>query len=309
MIAELAMLFSGIALLAYCSERGVEHAASIATTFGVPTLVVGVILVSVGTDLPELTNSIVSSAMGHGDLNVGDSLGSCLAQISLVMGLVGVVVGELKIDREEILELGRGELMGLLLATFFSKSNYISRLDAALLIFGYFLLLIALRHYLLKNYRQQKAQSISGVHRHLLMFFIYMAGVALGSYLTITSAIALSKEIAIPEYIVGFFAIAIGTSLPELAVDITAARKKQYALAIGDIIGSNIVDSTLSIAIGPLISPVSISGGLAFATGVWAFIVSLIVLLTLGLRGRLDQKAGVFFIAIYLSSYALIFMT
>jgi len=141
------------------------------------------------------------------------------------------------------------------------------------------------------------------------MFFIYMTGVALGSYLTITSAITLSKEIAIPEYIIGFFAIAIGTSLPELVVDITAARKGQYALAIGDVIGSNIVDSTLSIAIGPLISPVSISGGLAFETGVWTFIVSLVVLLTLGFRRRLDRKIGIFFIAIYLSSYALIFMS
>ncbi|MGQ9479398.1 MAG: hypothetical protein ACUVQ0_05175 [Thermoproteota archaeon] len=100
----------------------------------------------------------------------------------------------------------------------------------------------------------------------------------------------------------------MGTSLPELIVDITAIRKKEYAIALGDIIGSNIVDSTLSMAVGPLITPISFDGGSAVITGVWAFLVSLIVLLLLGLKGELNVRMGVFFIALYLLSYSMLFI-
>ncbi|MEM2930680.1 MAG: hypothetical protein QW797_07480 [Thermoproteota archaeon] len=307
MLLELLTLVSGIFILAYCSEHGVSHAASFATTAGIPRIVVGVVIVSIGTDLPELVNSIFSSAMGHGDINVGDSLGSCLGQISLILGLVGIVSGGFKVDREEVLELGRSELMGLLLAIFISKSGFISRVDALLLIGGYVLLIIASRHYLLKNYKEQNFAS-GKAFKHLLMFFIYLAGVGVGSYMVVNAAILLSSELHVLEYLISFFVLAIGTSLPELVVDITAARKKEYAIALGDIIGSNIVDSTLSIAAGPLIAPISFNGSLAFITGLWAFLVSLIVLLILGLKREMSPRMGVFFIILYLLSYSLLFI-
>jgi cation:H+ antiporter len=308
MIVELAALSLGIVLLAYCSERGVDHAVHIAETFGIPTIIVGILVVSVGTDLPEIANSILASLVGHGDINVGDSLGSCLTQISLVLGLVGILSETIVVDKEEILELGRSELMGLLLAIFVSKTGYISREDAALLLFGYILLVVALRHYLLKNHQAPEKKVGPRSYTHVAMLFIFMAGIALGSYLVVTSVISLSKDLSIPEYMISFFVVAIGTSLPELVVDITAARRKEYALAIGDIIGSNIVDSTLSIGIGPLISPVYLSGGLVSITGLWTLIVSLIVIATLWLMGRLNRRIGIVFVVLYLLSYAILLM-
>jgi len=306
MIFELVALLFGIILLAYCSERGVDHATGLAEALGVPTIVIGAIVVSMGTDLPEIANSVISSAMGHGDINVGDSLGSCLAQISLVMGVIGLVSGGFSVDKEEILELGRAELMGLLLAAFVVRGTQISRLDAALLIAGYVLLVISMRHYLLRNYQRQEPSHQQGISRRLLMLFLFMAGVGLGSYVTIVSVVSLSKQLLVPEYLISFFILAIGTSLPELVVDITAVRKGQYGLAIGDIIGSNVIDSTLSIGVGPLIFPTHLSSGLPFTTAVWTLAVSLAVILTLGLRGKLDRRASFFFIALYALSYLLV---
>jgi len=147
-----------------------------------------------------------------------------------------------------------------------------------------------------------------GTYAHLAMLFIYMAGIALGSYMVINSIIYLSKELFIPEYMISFFALAIGTSLPELVVDITSVRRKEYSLAIGDIIGSNVIDATLSIGIGPLITPTAISGELATVTGVWAFIVSLIAILAIGIMGKHDRKMGILFIALYLLSYVVLFV-
>jgi cation:H+ antiporter len=96
--------------------------------------------------------------------------------------------------------------------------------------------------------------------------------------------------------------------LPELAVDLTAVRRKQYEIAIGDAIGSCIVDAGLSIGIGPLIFPVTVSARLAETTGLYALLASIAVLLVLALRQKLDRKAGVFFIVLYGLSYSTLFV-
>jgi len=307
MLVEILVLVFGMGMLAYCSGKAVDHAISLATAFGVSTIIIGVLVVSVGTDLPEIVNSIISSSMGHGDINVGDSIGSSLAQISLVLGLVGVMSGGFPVNREDILELGRSTLMGLLLAILVFRSDYISRVDAAILVVGYLLLMVAMRHYLLKNNKEEMPPKAGSIFRHLTMLFVFMAGVGLGSYLLVTSVISISRALLIPEYIISFFGVAIGTSLPELVVDLAAVRKKEYELAIGDVIGSCIVDSTMSIGIGALFSPVAISGEMAFLSSIWTFVVSLIVFLALWAARKMDKRMGLFFITLYLASYAILF--
>ncbi len=119
----------------------------------------------------------------------------------------------------------------------------------------------------------------------------------------IQSVIALSAVFQISEYLISFFVVAIGTSLPELVVDLTAIRRQQYKLAMGDIIGSCIFDALFSIGIGPLISPIIVSGELATITGLYAIFGSIMVILTLALREKVDRISGAFFIFLYLLSY------
>jgi len=131
-------------------------------------------------------------------------------------------------------------------------------------------------------------------------------GVAIGAYIVIQSVIALSAVFQISEYLISFFLVAIGTSLPELVVDLTAVRRQQYKLAMGDIIGSCIFDACLSIGIGPLISPITVSGELATITGLYAIFGSIMVILTLALREKVDGISGAFFIFLYLLSYLIL---
>ena len=93
--------------------------------------------------------------------------------------------------------------------------------------------------------------------------------------------------------------MSIGTSLPELAVDLTAIRRKQYEVSIGDIVGSCVVDASFSICIGQLFFPKKISASLAQTTVLYTFVASLFVISILALRKKLDKKAGVLFIAVY----------
>ena len=141
---------------------------------------------------------------------------------------------------------------------------------------------------------------------HLMLAILGFIGVAVGSYIVISSVIALSAVLGVPEYFISFFVVAIGTSLPELVVDLTAIRKKQYEIAIGDAIGSSIIDAGFSIGIGPLIvGKIAVSGRLAETTGLYALLCSFIVISILALRQKLDAKTGVLFIVLYFLAYAM----
>lgn len=143
---------------------------------------------------------------------------------------------------------------------------------------------------------------------HLVVAILGFIGVAVGSFIVIESVITMSAVLGVPEYFISFFVVAIGTSLPELVVDLTAVRRKQYEIAIGDAVGSCLVDAGFSIGIGPLFfGKIIVSGRLAETTGLYALLGSIIVISTLALRERLDKKAGVFFIVLYLFSYATLF--
>ncbi len=143
---------------------------------------------------------------------------------------------------------------------------------------------------------------------HLTIAVLAFFGVAISSILIIQSIIILSSALNVHEYIISFFIMGIGTSLPELTVSINALKKKHYNLAIGNIVGSCIVDSTVSIAIGPLLFPQRVSVELAIPTILYTICASIIVITVVSLRGKMDKKAGVLFISLYFGSYVLLFL-
>jgi cation:H+ antiporter len=305
-IIGVSVLIGGIALLAYSSDKAVEHSVRIASGLRVSPLIIGLFVVSLGTDLPEILNSVISSGVGHGDINVGDSFGSVLAQMTLVLGLVALVGRTIKVKREEILVLGACEFLTLIASISMVEKGYISRMNAFFLVASWPILMVIIKSVIKKEYT--KARNDPKLPRHLLLAIIFYVGVAVGSYLLVNSVIVLSAETHVPEYFISFFVVAIGTSLPELAVDLAAVRKKQYDLAIGDAIGSSIIDAGFSIGIGPLLFPTVVSGRLAETTGLYALIASIAVILIIALRRKLDKKTGMFCLILYGISYAAIFL-
>ncbi|MCW4021307.1 MAG: hypothetical protein NWF14_08785, partial [Candidatus Bathyarchaeota archaeon] len=276
-------------------------------------LLIGLVLVSIGTDLPEIANSIASSALGHGDINVGDSLGSVLTQMTLVFGLLPFLGGIFKVKRKEVAVIGACEVLALIIAVSIAEKGYISRMNALFLVASWPVFLLLIRSATAKNAKEKEhlVALTDGSHRHHLHHWVLailgFMGVAVGAYVVIQSVITLSAILRIPEYLISFFLLAMGTSLPEVVVDLTAVRKKQYELAIGDGIGSCIVDASLSIGIGPLlIGKIKVSGGLVTITGLYAMLVCIVIILTLVLREKVDKKAGVLSLFLYLLSYALL---
>jgi len=299
-------LIIGLAVLALSSDKAVTHSLKIASAWGVSPLMMGLLLGSVGTDLPEIANSITACAVGHGDIDVGDSLGSVLTQITLVLGLVSFMGGTFRVKRKEIAVIGACQILALIFAVSIVEKGYFTRLNALFLVASWPLFMLIGRGYVAgKVVEDELAVERLGrrLSRDLIIALLAFAGVAIGAYVVVRSVITLSEAYALPEYLVSFFVLSIGTSLPELVVEVTAIRKREYEFAIGDAIGSCIVDASLSIGIGQLLFPTSVSGGLATVTGTYAIFASMAVLAVLALRQKLDRKSGLMFIAIYLMSY------
>ena len=301
-------LVAGITLMTISSDKAVEHSIVVAYSLGVSPLLVGLILVSFGTDLPEIVNSIIASSLGHGNINVGDSIGSVLTQLTLVLGLLPFLGKTFKVKKSEIAVLGACEVLSLLLAASILEKGFVSRIDALLLVSSWFVYMIISRFTVKRSRKREhkKEPPKRNTFRHLFFAMLGFIGVTVGAYIVVESVLSISSLFKISEYIVSFFLVAIGTSLPELAVDLTAIRKKEYELAVGDAIGSCIMDASFSIGIGLLLFPQSISGELATITTIYTILASVIAVLTLTLRGKLDKKSGALFLVIYALSYLLI---
>jgi len=289
-------------LLVYASDKAVVHSVLFAKRFKIPPIVIGLILASIGTDLPEITNSIFSSAFGHGDINIGDSLGSALTQITLILGLLPIILGSFKIKRKDILLIGACELLALSTALFVMSRGYFTRFSALVLLLAWFVLMWIC----VKTVKNKEGKiNLDNIHakKHLFFSLLAFVGVAIASYITVKSTIILATFLKIPEYLLSFFALSIGTSLPELAVDLAAIRKKQYSFAIGDLIGSSIVDATFSIGIGQLLFPTAFSRQLILTSGFYTLIASAIILALLFTRKRLDKLVGIIGIVLYIIAY------
>ncbi len=311
-VFPLAVLVAGVVLLTLSSNKAVEHSVFLASALGFSSLMVGLVLASIGTDFPEIANSIVSCYSGHGDIDLGDSMGSVLTQITLVLGLVAFLGRKFEVKRHEILVIGSFEVLALGLAFAVALTGF-TRVKAALLIAFFPLSIILIRKIAARDIVKKRTgarQPERHVFFHLAIALLGFAGVAVGALAVVQSVIMLARELAVAEFFISFFVLAIGTSLPELVVDLTAIRKKQYELAIGDIVGSCIVDATVSISVGQLIFPTPVfvePSGRSVLLIAYAMLASVLVILTLALREKVDRIASLVFFGVYAFSFVLLY--
>ncbi len=312
LVLAIFMLLGGLSLIIFCSVKAVKHSAILAAALGISPLFIGVALVSIGTDISEIFNSIVACALGHGDIDVGDSVGSDLTQLTLVFGILPLVSGVFYVHRKDVIILGACEVLSLIVIFTVVEKGYFSRLDAILMIGS-----LGIYIWLVYNTNKQsildridmieKIKAPRSKKFHLFIAAIAFGGVTISSFLIVESVVIISSFLNVHEYIISFFIVAVGTSLPELAVDINALRLKHHEIAIGDIIGSCIVDSTLSIGIGQALFPQEVTASLAVPTVLYTLIASFIVITIVAVRKKVDRKAGLVFILIYLASYYFLF--
>lgn len=309
------MFLTGLGALLYLSPYVVKYASKLGEVLNISPIIIGIIAIAVGTSIPEISSSITSSLMGHGDINVGDAIGSSLSQITLILGLSVLVSGTIRTEsRKNLLILGSGVMISSIFAYSIIEKGYISRLNGVLLIFTYVALYYIITNSVTKKEyigQEEEKPGESFVFKtfwkkYALFLGLSLGGIIIGSLLLVSSVISLSEIIGIPKYLVSFVAVGLGTSLPELFVAVSAIKKQADEVLIGDILGSNITDLTLSLGIGPLINPNVIESNLIIPTGSYLILASLIVIVIFSINKKIDRKTGVLLLLLYLLSFVLI---
>lgn len=305
LVFVLAMVL-GFATTVFASRKAVGHARLLAEATAVSPFIVGITLFAIGTDLPEIANSVIASVSDHGDINVGDSVGSAVTQITLVLGLLPLVVGAFVVGRGRVGRTGLITVGSLLVAAALFADGHFSRVDSVILIAGWLGGSVFIWRGLPPAAEPVMRVPARKAGRHALIALMMLALVGAGAAAAVWGLVGIADSLDVPEYTLAFVVAAIGTSLPELVVDITALRAGATDLAVGDVFGSSFVDSTLSMAVGPLLAPTAITASLAVRGAlIGAGMVGAVALLLTVSRHH-NRVTGLACMALWLLAYVLL---
>ncbi|MFA4946347.1 MAG: hypothetical protein WC607_02275 [Candidatus Micrarchaeia archaeon] len=300
---ELATLLVGVAFLSKSAELVVEHAERLARFLGIGQLAVGFLLVSTLTTLPELSVSVISSSAGEGAIAAGNAFGSIVCNILLILGLGGVLYG-FKVNRADARDAGLTLLVTTVLALYMLFSSAV-RGEAIGFGEGVLLLLVFVLYALVILRREPAASSKETVSREeAVRSFLFFAGgifvVLFSASVVVGAAVALAASAGIAESFIGATIIALGTSLPELSIVLSAFKAKRYGLGLGNVIGANMLNATLVLGAAAIISPLSVLALPVFTSVLlFAVLASVALLYAVAVGGRVGRRGGAAFLALY----------
>ena len=297
LVLAIILLIIGFALLTTGADYFIENSASFAEEKGISPHVVGVTIVAFGTSLPELLVSIISSLNGYNDLALGNIVGSNISNIGLVLAVsTFIFYYVLKTDISPDEDANNDSyvmVLAVLLLFFFSIDKSISQMEGLI----FFSLYIFYIFWLYKRTKGENSDSDESKTSYLLLVG-GLIGLLAGAQLTVDSAVAIALAIGIPEIVVGLSVVAVGTSLPELAGTVSAARMGHKEIAVGNVIGSNIANIFLVMGVLSLINPISVED---FVVEQTLPLLILLTIVTFGLiRIPLNRLSGSLLFAFFL---------
>jgi len=260
MLLAAGSIIFGFIVLIWSADLFVAGAASIAENFGLSPILIGLTIVSLGTSAPEVLVALTASISGAGSLAIGNAIGSNIANIALVLG-VTILVAPLMVHEQCM----RKEIPVLLGATIL---GYILIFDGVLSAFDGWLLISVMVFFIVQLVRTQGAvaegvcaggeeDSLPHLPRNRAWFY-FIAGLALliiSSKVLVWGAVKAAEQLGVSELVIGLTVVAIGTSLPELAATITSAMRGHTEIALGNIIGSNLFNLLVVMAIPGIVAP------------------------------------------------------
>jgi len=313
-LATLAVL-AGFLVLVWSADRFVTAASATARLFGVQPLVVGIVVVGLGTSAPEMVVSGVAAWMGNSDIAVGNALGSNITNIGLILGLTAVLYPlhvRSRIIKRELPLLW----VVMILALGLMLDGDLSRLDGLLLLSG----MAALLAWSLMEARSQRFDVLAAQfsaeletdmsrRRALLWLVLGLALLVESSRLLVWGAVSIAHALGVSDLLVGLTIMAVGTSLPELAACIVAARKREHDIALGNVLGSNMFNLLAVMSIPGLVSPARFDpAALHRDFPVMALLTALLLLFasnfTLRREGVVTRREGTILLLVYVAYMA-----
>ncbi len=307
-------LVLGLALTLYGANILTDGASALAKRLGVSEFVIGLTVVAIGTSMPELVIGVMSAARGNGDVAIGNILGSNVINVLFILGITAVIKPVSLTEGNVRRDIPFGFLAALIL--FFCCSDRL--LDGAgedvlsrsegLVMLGFFAVFMFYSFSIAgentgggEPAKSEAAPAKTGTGKSLLMIGVGLAGLVVGGDLFLNNSVRLARSWGMSESVIAVTLMAGGTSLPELSSALVAALKNKPGLALGNILGSNVLNVFLILGLSAAVRPLAV-GGIApedFAVLLLSMLLLFIVAFTF--RGRrIDRKEGVFFVVIYI---------
>ena len=304
------LLLSGFVLLILGGHWLLKASVGLSLRLMIPRIIIGMTVVSFATSAPELIVSLNSALEGHADIALGNVIGSNIANLGLVLGIVtilstiGVEKSFYKTDWPVMM------LASIMLYVFIAFDGVLERYEGIILLVSLIVFLV----YLLKF--QEKAVVVDEIVVQkemsipVILIFLVLGGVGLwgGSELLIKGAVNLANDFGVSERVIGVTIISIGTSIPELAASIIAIIKKEKAISLGNLIGSNIFNILAVLGITSIITPITVQDNhLLTSDIIWMLVLALMVfpLVFIPTKMKLSWKEGIILLGFYVVFIAL----
>lgn len=296
-LTQFTILFVFLFVLARSSQFVVASAVKLSRFFRIGEMTVGFILLSLSTTLPELSVSIISSSANESALAVGNAIGSNIADICIVLGLC-TFVGVIHVKKKEMLSISRILVATSIIVIVLMMTTKLDRLDGLILV-----AVFALYIYFL--WKEKIAIEMPGevtrseAQGAFLLFGIGIAGVIISSGFVVDSAIKISNALNLTRSFIGATLVAVGTSLPELAISATAVARRHASLALGDVVGACMINLTLVLGVAALINPPNINMSMFNVLAGFLLITNIALWYILQTRRQLSREHGAFLLSIY----------
>lgn len=290
------MLVLGFVLLIKGADFFVEASSSVARMLRVPSIIIGLTIVAFGTSAPELAVSTTASLAGNNEIAVGNVIGSNIFNLLVVLGACGAIHAmKVRLRWDFIASI----VAGMILLLMIFGDLYLSRLEAFILL-GLFagFLILTVRDALINRVEAEENQSALSP----LWCVIYIVGgltaIVWGGDLVVDSASEIALNFGLSQTLVGLTVVALGTSLPELVTSVVASRKGENGLALGNVIGSNIFNIVMVLAMSAAVKPIAVNR-FAVIDAACLVVFSLITLLLCKSRERLSRPEGLTMLSLY----------
>jgi len=291
------------------TELVIRGALNIANHFELSQVFVGVAVLAIGTDLPEMVIAINASiqnvlqGFNTSGIIIGNAIGSSFSQISLVLGIAGLL-GYLTLSKRHLYEDGIMLLGAVLLLILVGFDGEITRIEGIVLIVVYIMYYSRLLHQ--ERFVQKiKKKLHKGIRKDILILILGMVIVIFASEIVVDNSVRLSENLGIRQSFVGIILIGLGTSLPELALSLNAVKKKAVGLSVGNLIGSNIFDLLIPVGTGATISELKFERSLIWFDFPFLLLLSFIVLFFFKKKKGLQKIEAVILIGIFVLYAAL----
>ncbi len=310
MLVDIILLVVGFVVLIKGADLFVDGASNVALNFKVSKMLIGLTIVAFGTSAPEFAVSVKGLLSNSGDIVLGNVIGSNILNILLILGVSAIihplVVKNNTVKKELPITLLITSLFAVLLSdNIFDKklTNSFTRGDGIVLILFFLVFIYYLITLMRNKVEDEKDKEVMPLFKAIMFTLVGLISIIIGSNFVVDSASALAKAIGISERIISLTIIALGTSLPELVTSVTATKKGEYDIAIGNVVGSNIFN--IGIVIG---LPVALLGGI----GTIAFsYVDLIVMIATALMlfifsrndYKISRREGICFLLVFVVYY------